>query len=82
MQKEAQRIDPFDKAPATGILGRMCDVLATKGFNPIPITIEDVTIATAGKPGIAIAPLSCIPQRALARLIQNPEKKPSILYKL
>ena len=58
MQREAQRIDPFDRVPASGILGRTCDVLATKGFNPIPITVEDITIATAGKPGIAIAPLS------------------------
>jgi uncharacterized protein (DUF1501 family) len=36
----------------------MCDQLAAKGFNPKPMTIEDITIATAGVPGKAITPLS------------------------
>lgn len=58
MQKEAQKVDPFDKALGSGILGRMCDDLAAKGFNPKPMTIEDLTIATAGVPGNAVTPLS------------------------
>jgi uncharacterized protein (DUF1501 family) len=58
MQKEAQKVDPFDKALGSGILGRMCDELAAKGFNPKPMTIEDLTIATAGVPGNAVTPLS------------------------
>ena len=40
MQQEAQRIDPWDSAPGTGILGRMCDVLLDKGYNPQPITVS------------------------------------------
>lgn len=40
MQMEAQRLDPWDASPGTGILGRMCDVLQIKGYNPQPITVR------------------------------------------
>lgn len=39
MQEEAQRLDPWDTTSGTGILGRMCDVLKVKGYNPQPITV-------------------------------------------
>jgi uncharacterized protein (DUF1501 family) len=61
MQDEAQKIDPFDGAPGTGILGRMCDTLKRKGFNAKPITVQDATIATVGVPGAAIDPLFVSP---------------------
>ena len=50
-------------APGTGILGRMSDVLASKGFSPQPITIEDATIATVGVPGAAngVSPIIASP---------------------
>ena len=57
MQEEAQKIDPFNRAPGTGVLGRMCDVLTDKGFNAKPITLADATVATVGVPGNAVAPL-------------------------
>jgi uncharacterized protein (DUF1501 family) len=51
MQQEAQKIDPFDGAPATGVLGRMCDILTEKGFTTKPITIQEASLATLGSPG-------------------------------
>eukprot|EP00538_Stauroneis_constricta_P006114 CAMPEP_0119557550 /NCGR_PEP_ID=MMETSP1352-20130426/9190_1 /TAXON_ID=265584 /ORGANISM="Stauroneis constricta, Strain CCMP1120" /LENGTH=2298 /DNA_ID=CAMNT_0007604673 /DNA_START=349 /DNA_END=7245 /DNA_ORIENTATION=+ len=57
MQNEAQRIDPWDTTPGTGILGRVCDVLSQNGFNPQPITIEDSSVATVGVPGASVPPL-------------------------
>ena len=57
MQEEAQKIDPFEGSPGTGVLGRMCDVLKSKGFNAQPITVEDATVATVGVPGSAVDPL-------------------------
>jgi hypothetical protein len=41
MQVEAQRVDPFDGAPGTGLLGRLCDALVGKGFRAQPITVSD-----------------------------------------
>jgi uncharacterized protein (DUF1501 family) len=57
MQEEAQRIDPYEKAPGTGMLGRMCDILKQKGYNVQPITIQDASIATVGSPGTGLEPL-------------------------
>ena len=57
MLDEAQKVDPFDGAPGTGVLGRMCDRLKRQGFNVQPITIEDSAIATVGVPGAAVDPL-------------------------
>jgi uncharacterized protein (DUF1501 family) len=57
MQEEAQKIDPYDGLPGTGILGRMCDRLKRNGFNAQPITVQDASIATVGVPGEAIDPL-------------------------
>jgi uncharacterized protein (DUF1501 family) len=51
MQEEAQKIDPYDGAPATGVLGRMCDILTEKGFSTKPITIQEASLATLGSPG-------------------------------
>lgn len=57
MQDEAQRVDPFDGAPGTGVLGRMCDILTDRGFNAKPITIQDASVATVGVPGKSTEPL-------------------------
>ena len=61
MQDEAQKVDPFDGAPGTGVLGRMCDILKKKGYNPQPITVQDASIATVGVPGAAVDPLIVSP---------------------
>jgi len=57
MQKEAQQVDPFQRAPGTGVLGRMCDVLSTVGFSAQPVTIDDASVATVGVPGAGVDPL-------------------------
>jgi uncharacterized protein (DUF1501 family) len=57
MMEEAQKVDPYDDIPNTGILGRMCDRLKRKGFNAQPITVQDASIATVGIPGVAVDPL-------------------------
>jgi uncharacterized protein (DUF1501 family) len=61
MIEEAQKVDPYNSAPGTGILGRMCDRLRGKGFNVQPITIQDASIATVGFPGAAVDPLLVSP---------------------
>ncbi|CAB9519484.1 Protein of unknown function (DUF1800) [Seminavis robusta] len=57
MQKQAQRLDPWEAQQNTGILGRMSDKLAAKGYTPQPITVRDATVATVGVPGAAVKPL-------------------------
>jgi uncharacterized protein (DUF1501 family) len=57
MQEEAQQLDPFDTAPGTGVLGRMCDILKLKSFKAQPITVQDFSVATVGVPGSGIDPL-------------------------
>jgi len=57
MQEEVRKTDPFNDAPGTGILGRMCDKLEAKGFNTQPVTLSDVSIATVGVPGNSADPL-------------------------
>lgn len=58
MQQEAQRLDPADAMPGTGVLGRMCDVLSNNGYNAQPITVEDACVATVGVPGEGVDPQS------------------------
>lgn len=57
MQQEAQRLDPTDGMPGTGVLGRMCDVLSGNGYNAQPVTVEDASVATVGVPGEGVDPL-------------------------
>jgi len=61
MQEEAQKVDPFDGAPGTGVLGRMCEVLNQKGFHAQPITVDTASVATVGSPGSATDPLFVSP---------------------
>jgi uncharacterized protein (DUF1501 family) len=65
MQEEAQKIDPYDGAPGTGILGRMCDVLKRMMYTPQPVTVQDATIATVGVPGAAVDPLTVSPYNTI-----------------
>jgi uncharacterized protein (DUF1800 family) len=58
MKAEAQKIDPFERATGTGILGRMCDKMKEKGFVTLPLNVEDVAIATTGVPGKGVSPLT------------------------
>jgi uncharacterized protein (DUF1501 family) len=57
MQEETQRVDPYEKAPGTGMFGRMCEVLKKKGFNAQPINVQEVSISTVGSPVSGLEPL-------------------------
>jgi uncharacterized protein (DUF1501 family) len=57
MQEEAQQLDPFDTAPGTGVLGRMCDILKQKKFKTQPVTVQDSAVAVVGVPGNGVDPL-------------------------
>lgn len=57
MQLGVQRIDPWDTAKGTDILGRMSHMLTARDFNAQPITIAEASVATVGALGEAIAPL-------------------------
>lgn len=72
MQQISQRIDPWDAATGTGILGRMSDVLSTQGFRAQPITISDATVATVGAPGGAGASPLIVSDRGLSEFAPRP----------
>eukprot|EP00934_Nitzschia_sp_Nitz4_P007090 Nitzschia sp. Nitz4//scaffold25_size161228//48616//54500//NITZ4_002422-RA/size161228-snap-gene-0.22-mRNA-1//-1//CDS//3329544562//7080//frame0 len=74
MQDEAQRIDPWDEAEGTGILGRMSDILLSSGFNPRPITVSDATVATVGLPGESVEPV-ILSESGLNEFDAEPENK-------
>jgi uncharacterized protein (DUF1501 family) len=57
MLDETQKLDPYEKSPGTGMLGRMCDVLKRLGYNSQPISIQDASVATVGLPGSGPEPL-------------------------
>jgi uncharacterized protein (DUF1501 family) len=58
---ELQKIDAFDLARGTGILGRVSDSLKKKGYKVQPISIQDANVATVGLPGQAVDPLIVSP---------------------
>ena len=57
MQREAQRIDPYDRSTGTGILGRMTDVLSQNGHNIGSFSIDGNSIALIGKEGMTSTPI-------------------------
>ena len=57
MQRETQRIDPYNIKTGTGILGRMTDVLASKGHNIGSFSVDSYNVAVVGEPGISDAPM-------------------------
>lgn len=71
MQRISQRIDPWDVATGTGILGRMSDVLSEQGFNCQPITISEATVATVGAPEAGTTPL-IVSARGLSAFAPRP----------
>lgn len=50
MSDEAQKVDPFDQAPGTGVLGRAADVLDANGFIVNKISIDSPSKTVVGKP--------------------------------
>lgn len=47
MQKENQLIDPFRQERSTGMLGRLSEVLTSKGYKTSGISIDDPSFATS-----------------------------------
>ena len=57
MQRESQRIDPYDRYTGTGVLGRMTDILSQNGHNTGSFSINGNSIAPTGKPGMTSTPM-------------------------
>jgi len=53
MQEEAKKVDPYSNAPGTGILGRAKDVLTNNGHVVNSMSIDDLSVALEGVPGVA-----------------------------
>ena len=53
MQKELKRVDPFDTAAGTGVMGRIRDALTKKGISSGSLSIDGNSIALTGYPGIS-----------------------------
>ena len=56
MQEEAKRLDPMDVGVGTGVLGRLSDALAKRGYQPSSISIDESSIAVTGTTGTALSP--------------------------
>mmetsp|Transcript_1433 Transcript_1433/g.2264 ORF Transcript_1433/g.2264 Transcript_1433/m.2264 type:complete len:3782 (+) Transcript_1433:192-11537(+) len=52
MQREAKAVDPLDKAFGTGVIGRMSDILSSKGNNVGSFSIDHSSVALIGQPGV------------------------------
>ena len=50
-QREAQKVDPFDKIEGTGILGRITDALTRNGHKVASLSIEGGSLALQGESG-------------------------------
>lgn len=57
MQHETRRLDPYDTNTGTGILGRMTDVLTSKGHNTGSFSVDRFSVAVVGEPGVTEAPM-------------------------
>ena len=87
MQKEAQRIDPYDKKPDTGVLGRILDVMANKDvpgsggmkYTTGGFSIDNPSVSVRGVPGAS--PDSSIVSRVGPELF-NPGAKAGDVWDL
>ena len=57
MQRETKRIDPYDSFDGTGVIGRMADILGGVGHNVGSFSINGVSIALVGEPGVSETPM-------------------------
>ena len=57
MQRESQRIDPYDTYTGKSVLGRMTDVLLQNGHNIGSFSINGNSIAPTGKTGMSSTPM-------------------------
>ena len=57
MQHETRRIDPYEVNRGTGVLGRMTDIMTSKGHNTASFSVDGFSVALVGEPGISDAPM-------------------------
>ena len=57
MHREAMTIDPFEINIGTGVLGRMKDILSEEGHNVGSFSVNGLTVALVGKPGVSDSPV-------------------------
>lgn len=57
MQRETKRVDPYDEASGTGVLGRMADILNERGHNVGSFSVDRYSVALVGEPGASGAPM-------------------------
>ncbi len=50
MQREAQRVDPYNDSAGTGVIGRMADVLNGFGHNAQGFSVGRYSVALVGSP--------------------------------
>ena len=67
MQREAKRVDPYDVSEGTGVLGRMADILTQKGHNVGSFSVDGVSVALDGKPGVSDPPVT-VGRRGLGKV--------------
>ena len=72
MTDEAQKVDPYDDAPGTGVLGRAADALAANDFVVNKISIDDPAIAVVGDDDESPSPL--LVSRNGAKTVQQKTK--------
>lgn len=65
MKAEAQRLDPYAKVSATGVLGRMMDELHNLDFKVNAISIGDTPVLLNGRVGESPQPITTQVEGAL-----------------
>ncbi len=70
MHKEAMTIDPYENNIGTGVLGRIKDILHQKGSNVGSFSVDGLTVALVGKPGVSGSPV-VIGSRGLQEVYLN-----------
>ena len=79
MQRETKRIDPYDKSSGTGVLGRMSDVLTREDHNVGSFSVDRLSVALTGKPGVSSAPI-IVDRRGIGKVYLDDTK--AVLPKL
>ena len=61
MRNEAKRLDPYEMSEGTGVLGRMSDAMSQAGYNVGSFSVDGISVALIGKPGVSEAPVGVNP---------------------
>ena len=71
MQEESKKVDPFDNAPGTGVLGRAKDVLSSKGHVVNSLSIDHSSIVLEGAPGVS-SPTTIVGRNGVKTFAEKP----------